>query len=129
MSQSRDSRTDASTSKGSVPEMTLIETLRVLEVARGMQRDRSVAEQALARNELREGLKKRLLDAAAVTGDRVTEADIEAAIEQYFAQLYVYHDPPLSFRVLLAHAWVRRFRITLIAGLFFAGILVWQFLF
>ena len=94
-------------------ELSLTETLRVLEVARSLQRERSVAEQALARNELRDTLRRRLLDAAVVTGDTVTEADIDTAIDQYFARQHDYVDPPMSFSVVLAHFWIRRIEILL----------------
>lgn len=106
-------------------DLTLTETLRVLEVARSLQKERSVAEQALARHELRDALRRRLLDAAVVTGDTVTEADIDTAIDQYFARLHDYVDPPMSFSILLAHVYVRRFAIAigcaLAAALWFGG--------
>jgi hypothetical protein len=96
-------------------DLSLAETLRVLEVARGLQRERAVAEQALARNELRDMLRRRLLDAAAVTGDSVTAQDVETAIDQYFARQHVYTDPPLSFPVVLAHLYVLRFPLLIAA--------------
>jgi hypothetical protein len=96
------------------PELTLTETLRVLEVARGMRRERAAAEVALARGEIREIMRKRLIDAAAITGDRITEADVDAAIDQYFSTQHAYHDPPLSFTVFLAHLYVRRTLIAMI---------------
>ncbi len=93
----------------SASALTLVETLRVLEVARGLRHEREVAEVALARDEIRSLMRKRLLDAAAVTGDKITESDIDAAIEQYFATQHAYADPPMSLSVFLAHLWIRRF--------------------
>ncbi len=90
------------------PELTLSETLRVLEVARGMQQERAEAEVALARSEIREVMRKRLIDAAAITGDRITEADIDAAIDQYFSTQHAYRDPPMSAAVFFAHLYIRR---------------------
>ena len=116
-------RTDNSTllfeSPGSsrAKDLTLVETLRVLEVARGLRQEREVAEVALARDEIRTLMRKRLMEAAAITGDKITEADVDAAIEQYFATQHTYKDPPMSFSVLLAHLWVRRFSIISILGL------------
>ncbi|GEM_PF-1416089 len=121
--------TTARTSTGAdapVTELTLVETLRVLEVAREMQKERSVAEQALARNQLREVLKIRLLNAAVVTGDKVTEADVDAAIAQYFARLHTYEDPPMSFAVFLAHLYVRRIQIAVTAGIVVACYALWR---
>lgn len=109
------------------PELTLSETLRVLEVARGMRRDRTAAEVAMARSEVREVMRKRLLDAAAITGDSIIESDIDAAIDQYFSTQNTYCDPPMSFPVFLAQLYVRRLRIGMIAGTLAFAYLVYQF--
>lgn len=111
------------------PELTLVETLRVLEVARGMRRERAEAEVALARGEIRELMRKRLLDAAAITGDRITEADVDAAIDQYFSTQYSYKDPPLSFTVFLAHLYIRRMQIAMIVGITSVIYIAWKFFF
>jgi hypothetical protein len=97
-------------------DLSLAETLRVLEVARGIRADRRQAELALSRNELRESLRKRLLDAAAITGDSVSEAEVDAAITQYFQTQHVYADPEFSLSVLLAHLYVRRYGILILLG-------------
>lgn len=107
-------------------DLTLVETLRVLEVARGLRQEREVAEVALARDEIRTLMRKRLMEAAVITGDKITESDIDVAIEQYFATLHTYQDPPMSFSVLLAHLWVRRFSLVLIAGLIFVAWIVFS---
>jgi hypothetical protein len=99
-----------------------VETLRVLEVARGLRQEREVAEVALARDEIRTLMRKRLMDAAIITGDKITEADVDAAIEQYFATQHTYQDPPLSFSVFMAHLWVRRFSLSIIISLI---VVVW----
>lgn len=95
------------------PELTLEETLRVLEMARGMSRKRSDAQVALARDDIKEMLRKRLMEAAAVTGDKVRETDVDAAIENYFQRLHAYEDPPFSMKVLFANLYVRRRQIAL----------------
>ena len=106
-----------------------METLRVLEVARGLRQEREVAEVALARDEIRTLMRKRLMEAAAITGDKITESDVDAAIEQYFATQHTYQDPPMSFSVLLANLWVRRFSLALIGGLSFFAWIVFAWLF
>ena len=98
-------------------DLSLVETLRVLEVARGLRQEREVAEVALARDEIRTLMRKRLMDAAVITGDKITEADVDAAIEQYFATQHTYQDPPMSFSVFMAHFWVRRFSLSIITSL------------
>ena len=98
-------------------DLTLVETLRVLEVARGLRQEREMAEVALARDEVRTLMRKRLMDAAVITGDKITESDVDAAIEQYFATQHTYQDPPMSFGVLLAHVWIRRYSLSIIISL------------
>ena len=110
-------------------DLTLVETLRVLEVARGLRQEREVAEVALARDEIRTLMRKRLLDAAVITGDKISESDVDAAIEQYFATQHTYQDPPMSFSVLLAHLWVRRLSLLLIIGLMFLAWIVFTWMF
>ena len=109
-------------------DLTLVETLRVLEVARGLRQEREVAEVALARDEIRSLMRKRLMDAAIITGDKITESDVDAAIEQYFATQHTYQDPPMSFSVLLAHLWVRRFSLLFMVGLILLAWTVFQWL-
>ncbi len=118
---------DSSEQWGSVaaPDLTLSETLRVLEVARNLRGQRDEAEVALARQEVREILRKKLLDAAAVTGDKVTEREIDAAINQYFDRLYAYHDPAPSTSVFLANLYVRRTQIALVIGSLAAAATAW----
>lgn len=111
------------TSYGPVtPELTITETLRVLEVARGMRQERMHAEVALARNELRDIMRKRLIDAAAITGDTITEADVDSAITQYFSVQNSYVDPPMSPAVFFAHVYVRRVQIMMLLA---AAALLW----
>lgn len=117
------------TGYGSVaPELTLSETLRVLEVARGMRQERAVAEVALARNEIRDIIRKRLMEAAAITGDSLTEADVDAAIDQYFSTQHAYSDPPLSVPVFFANLYVRRIKIVMISGSLLLVYVLWKFL-
>ena len=107
-------------------DLTLVETLRVLEVARGLRQEREVAEVALAQDEIRTLMRKRLMETAVITGDKITESDIDAAIEQYFATLHTYQDPPMSLSVLLAHLWVRRFSLVIVVGLIFMAWIVFS---
>lgn len=107
------------------PDLTLNETLRVLEVARNLRRQRSDAEVALARHEVRDMLRKRLLEAAAVTGDKVTERDVDVAIDQYFDRLYAYEEPPASLSVWMAKVYVRRNEIALLVGSIAAAVTAW----
>ncbi len=111
------------------PEMTLTDTLRVLELARGLKSERADAEAALARDEVTEQIRQRLRDAARITGDSITEADIDSAIDQYFATQNAYRDPPFSFSVFLAHLYIRRAEISMIIGLVLVVGLAWTYFF
>ena len=105
-------------------DLTLAETLRVLEVARGLRQEREVAEVALLRDEIRTLMQKRLMEAAAITGDKITEADVDAAIQNYFETQHTYSDPPFSFSVLLAKIWIRRFSLAIVVMLLTVALLV-----
>lgn len=91
--------------------MSLNEMMRVMDVARELRRNRDVAEEMFRRDEVRVQLRQKLMKAAEVAGDRVTEAEIDAAIDDYFKNLHTYRDPEPSFQRLLAHLWVWRWRV------------------
>lgn len=92
-------------------DLSLNEMLRVMDVAREMRRNRNVAEEMFRRDEVRTELRGKLMRSAQIAGDRVTEAEIDAAIDHYLQNLHTYSDPPPSFKRKLAHAWVWRKRI------------------
>lgn len=89
-------------------DLSLSEMLQVLDVARTLRRDSEIVASELNKEELLASLKSRLLASAAAAGDNVTEAEVDAAIRIYFDNLHKYADPPKSFSVVLAHAYVRR---------------------
>jgi Family of unknown function (DUF6384) len=93
--------------------LTLAETLRVMDVAREMRERRETAEEMFRRDDLRSALRDKLLRQARMSGEKVTEAEIEAAIRQYMETLHVYQDPPAGLKNVLAHAWVYRVQIFL----------------
>ena len=92
-------------------DLSLNEMLRVMDVARELRKDRELAEQALARDEVRAQLRNKLMRTAELSGDRVTEAEIDVAIDTYFANRHVYQDPAFSPSVMVAHLWVRRWKL------------------
>ncbi len=101
----------ATTSPSSIPsgsDPSLADLVRILDVAAEMRADRELASREFAVDETRKMLRERLLASARLTGDPVTPAEVDAAIEQYFQSLYTFHEPRWSFSLLLAHAYVRR---------------------
>ena len=91
--------------------LTLEETLRVMDVAREMREQRQHAEEMFRRDDIRAGLREKLLRTARMSGDKVTEAEIDAAIDQYMETLHVYEDPEPGFNSFIAHCWIWRDRI------------------
>lgn len=91
--------------------LSLNEMLRVMDVARELRRNRDVAEEMFRRDEVRLELRTKLMKSAAIAGDRVTESEIDAAIDQYFTNLNTYADPPSGLKSVLAHMWVWRRKI------------------
>jgi hypothetical protein len=68
------------------------------------------------RDDLRIKLRDKLLRTAHMSGDNVTEAEIELAIEQFFESAHSYKDPQPGMKSFLAHCWVWRGRLTLAAA-------------
>lgn len=104
----------------SLPEqsLSLQETLRVMDVAREMRDQRETAEEMFRRDDLRAQLRDKLVRTAHMSGDNVTEAEIELAIEQFFDSVHSYQDPQPGMNSFLAHCWVWRGRLTLAATAF-----------
>ena len=92
-------------------ELTLEETLRVMDVAREMRDQRETAEEMFQRDDLRAKLREKLLRTARLSGDNVTEAEIDAAIEDYFDSLHTFKEPEGGMKRFLAHFWIWRGRI------------------
>jgi len=91
--------------------LSLNEILRVMDVARELRRNRDVAEEMFRRDEVRSELRTKPMKSAAIAGDRVTESEIDAAIDQYFSNLNTYADPLSGLKSVLAHARVWRRKI------------------
>ena len=91
--------------------LTLQETLRVMDVAREMREQRETAEEMFRRDDIRKNLRDKLMRTARMSGDNVTEAEIDAAIQQYMDNLHSYEDPKSGFNNFVAHCWIWRDRI------------------
>jgi pyruvate/2-oxoglutarate dehydrogenase complex dihydrolipoamide acyltransferase (E2) component len=101
--------------------LSLEETLRVLDVARSMRAQRQETEMALNRDQVRGALRHRLIESAKLTGDTVSEAEIDAAVDQYFDQLYAFEPPKRGWRLMAAKAWIHRTALIWSAALLSAG--------
>jgi Family of unknown function (DUF6384) len=92
-------------------DLTLEETLRVMDVAREIRDKRETAEVMFRRDDVRSELREKLLRTARLSGDKVTAAEIDAAIDQYLSRLHTYADPAPGLSRFVAHCWVWRNRI------------------
>ena len=62
-----------------------------------------------------------------MSGDGVTEAEIDAAITQYLQTVHAYADPEPGLKNFMAHLWVWRGRVA--AGLAAAAVVASSFWF
>ena len=108
----------------SPPQITLDEMLRVMDVATELRKQRETVEKEFAVDETKQMLRERLLAATSITGERVSEVEVDTAISQYFDTLYTYREPPRSLNVTMAHLYVRRgqLSVTLVMVLALAGV-------
>ena len=93
------------------PHLSLNEMLRVMDVATELRKQRESVEKELAIDETRQMLRERLLAATRITGERVSETEVDTAIAQYYSTLYTFREPPASLDLRLAQAYVRRGQI------------------
>jgi hypothetical protein len=95
--------------------------LRIMDVASTLRRQRETAEGQLDLATAKQRLRERLMATAQAAGEKVSPAEIDAAIEQYFASQHRYEDPPRSWRRWVANLWVMRGTVM---ALLFVGALV-----
>jgi len=89
-------------------QLTIEETLRIMDVATTLRKEQVVAHEQLNIEETKAMLRERLLAAAQVTGERLTEAQVDLAIEHYYDKLHVFEEPQWSVELMLAHLYVMR---------------------
>lgn len=107
-------------------DLSLQDMLRVMDVARTLRKERETVSREFSRDEQRSLLRTRLLQTTAITGEPLTDADVEAALDLYFDNLHTFRPPPPGLSTLLAYAWVER--RTVAVGLLLLGLstgLVW----
>jgi len=89
-------------------KLTLEEMTRIMDVAATLRKERALVDQQLNIDQIKAKLRERLLEAAKVSGDPVTAAEIDAAIASYYDQLHEFREPPAGFQTFLAHLWCLR---------------------
>jgi hypothetical protein len=94
-----------------------------MDVASTLRKEQALVEQQLNLDQIKAKLREKLLDAARVSGDPVTEEQIDAAVRQYYEQLHEFEEPPFGWQTAVAHLWVRRGPLLLAAGFVVAAAL------
>jgi hypothetical protein len=106
---------DTPTSPPKTESLSLSEMMRIMDVATEIRHQRETVEKEFAVDETRRLLREKLLQTTAITGERVTEAEVDAAIESYFSTLYTYQEPKGSLALMLARFYVRRGQFAMIS--------------
>jgi len=91
--------------------LTLDEMTRVMDVARTLRKETSIAERELNRDDTIAMLRKKLREAADLAGDTTTDEQIEAAIRHYFDNLHEFQPPESGWDTTMANIYVARKQI------------------
>jgi hypothetical protein len=92
-------------------EFTLAQMMTVMDVASTLRKERITTQKQFNLDETKRELRARLLKTAEITGEKISEEEIDAAIGQYFDSLYEYREPTKGLAIRLAHLYVRRVAI------------------
>lgn len=104
-----DRSTQSATAAEAPPqELTIEQTLRIMDVATTLRKEQAVVHQQLNIEQTKAMLRERLLDAAKVTGEPLTEEQVNIAIEHYYDKLHVFEEPEWSWELAMAHLYVMR---------------------
>ncbi len=90
--------------------------MRMMDVASLLRRQRENAEQQLDIGQTKAEIRKKLVATAEITGEKLTEAEIETAINSYFSGLYAFREPKKNVVYRMAQLYVDRARIALVYG-------------
>jgi hypothetical protein len=105
--------------------LSLTEVMQIMDVASTLRREREVAEKELDLPQAKLKLRERLLETARLTGEDVTEGEVDAAISLYFDNVHSYSDPAWGLQVMLAHLYIRRGLVFLLIGIPLAAVASW----
>jgi hypothetical protein len=92
-------------------QLSLPELIRIMDVASELRKGQEVVEEQLNLDQIKVRFRERLLEAAKVSGERITAEQIDAAIEDYYDKLNSFEEPAWSWSVFLAHLYVHRLTI------------------
>jgi hypothetical protein len=105
------SESGATNSQEEVKKVDVARILRVMDIASILRKQREEAGKQLNIDEEKAELRKRIFNTAEATGEKLTEAEINAAIENDFSKLYSFQEPKRNFECRLAEMYTERRRI------------------
>lgn len=107
--------------------------LRIMDVASELRRQRARAAGQLNIDQAKAEIRERIRATAELTGEPLSDGEIEAAIEHYFSGLYRFKKPARNLSYYLARLYVARRSVfcrvvlpVLLAAAVFAGWRLWQ---
>jgi hypothetical protein len=92
-------------------QLSLPELIRIMDVASELRKGQEIVEEQLNIDQIKVRLRERLLEAAKVSGERITSEQIDAAIEDYYDKLHSFEEPEWSWEIFLAQLYVHRLTI------------------
>jgi hypothetical protein len=84
----------------------------MMDVASALRKQKEEVNKQLNINETKADLKKRILETSKVTGESLTEDEVNLAIESYFSGLYSFKEPERNLSYALAGLYVNRNEIS-----------------
>jgi len=93
-------------------KLNLDEFLRIVDVASAMRQEQEKVEGQLDIDQAKLALAEKLRKTAEVTGEQLTELQIQAAVDNYFKGLYSFQAPERDFGVRLAETYADRAGLT-----------------
>jgi len=89
-------------------DLKLDEFLMMVDVATTIRQKQEEVTEQLNINEVRDKLKRRLQETAQVSGEKLTDFQIESAINNYLDGLYSFQEPQRDFGTKVAELYVER---------------------
>lgn len=111
-------------------EMGLAEMMRVMDVATTLRQEQELVEREFNLEQTKEMLRDKLKRTAKMTGESLTDEQLEAAVSWYYDNMHEYQEPEKGFKWYLAHMYIRRVPILAFLGTAAAIFLgIWTFWF
>lgn len=87
--------------------LQLEEIKRILDLAGALRDDIDPVQEELNHEQLRLAYRDRLIAACSITGDTITEAQADAAVDQYFENMHDFREPSgLSASLAKCYVWL-----------------------